>query len=104
MIRAIEGFDWDDGNREKCCRHGLSAREIEHVVGNQETLIVPDAKHSVAEPRFLAIGRTDKGRYAFVVFTPRMRDGKTFVRPISARFMHSKEIKTYEEEISRSQK
>lgn len=104
MNRPIAGFDWDDGNREKCCRHGLSIAEIEHVVGNQQTLIIPDPKHSIREPRFLAVGQTDRGRYAFVVFTPRERNGETFIRPISARYMHTKEIESYEEKISSAQK
>jgi uncharacterized DUF497 family protein len=33
----------------------------------------------------------------FVAFTIRIRDGKQFVRPISARYMHAKEIEGYEE-------
>lgn len=102
-MASFAGFDWDDGNREKCCRHGLSMAEIEHVVINQQTLIVPDTKHSLAEPRFLAIGGTAQGRYAFVVFTLRAKDGRPLARPISARYMHRKEIETYEKEISRSE-
>ena len=99
MNKPIAGFDWDDGNRAKCCRHGLSLADVEHVVGAQQTLIVPDSKHSIAEPRFLAIGRTTNGRYAFVVFPPRHIGGETLARPISARFMHKREIETYEKEI-----
>ena len=25
----VAGFDWDDGNREKCRKHGVSLAEIE---------------------------------------------------------------------------
>jgi uncharacterized protein len=32
----------------------------------------------------------------FVAFTFRERDGATFIRPISARYMHKKEIEAYE--------
>ena len=28
----FDGFDWDDGNREKCQRHGVSIAEIEHAL------------------------------------------------------------------------
>jgi len=31
MIEAVAGFDWDDGNREKCCKHGVTREEIEGV-------------------------------------------------------------------------
>ena len=57
---------------------------------------VPDRNHSHAEERFRAIGRTVRGRYVFVVFTLRLRDGDVFIRPISARHMHQKEIEHYE--------
>jgi uncharacterized DUF497 family protein len=29
---APDDFDWDDGNREKCQRHGLTIADIEHVL------------------------------------------------------------------------
>src|SRR4029077_12318896 len=64
-------FDWDDGNRQKCQKHGLSVVEIEYVLAHGETFIVPDLKNFEGEPRFIAVGRNPGGRYAFVVFTPR---------------------------------
>lgn len=103
MNSPFSGFEWDDGNREKCQQHGLSIPEIEHVLRHQETLIIPDAKNSEFEPRFLGIGRTTAGRYAFVVFTPRPGDDRTFLRPISARYMHRKEVRKYAQEVSRAQ-
>jgi uncharacterized protein len=96
-------FDWDDGNRNKCRKHGLSIAEIEQVVAHSETLLVPDRKNSRYEPRFIAIGRSPAGRHAFVAFTLREKDGLTLVRPISARYMHKKEIAKYEKEISGTQ-
>ena len=100
---AFSGFAWDKANHSKCQEHGVSVAEVEHVLAHAETLIVPDLKNSRAEQRFLAIGRTEEGRYAFVVFTPR-QSGGIFMRPISARYMHRKEIKKYEQEITRVQK
>jgi hypothetical protein len=78
----------------------LTIAEIEHVVGHAETLIVRDLKNSALETRFIAIGRTQAGRFAFVAFTPRHRDGLTLLRPISARYMHRKEVAKYEKESS----
>jgi hypothetical protein len=65
---------------------------------------MPDIKHSDVEPRFMTMGQTDAGRFAFVIFTPRLRGGRVLARPVSARFMHDKEIRKYEQEIARLQK
>ena len=100
---AFSGFVWDNANHSKCQKHGVSVAEVEHVLARAATLIVPDLKNSRAEPRFLAIGRTEQGRYALVVFTPRQTRGGILMRPISARYMHRKEIKKYEQEIARVQ-
>lgn len=43
-----------------------------------------------------AIGKTAAGRYVFLVFMPREVNGRTKLRPISARYMHQKEIDYYE--------
>jgi uncharacterized DUF497 family protein len=51
------------------------------------------------EPRMRAIGRTAAGRYVFLVFMLRkMNGGQMLLRPISARFMHQKEIAHYEQQ------
>jgi hypothetical protein len=94
---ALSGFDWDDGNRGKCLKHGVSVAEVEALF-TRPLAIRPDARHSGAEQRLLAIGKGKAGRGIFLVFTLRVRDGKTFVRPISARYMHKKEIEHYEKE------
>ncbi len=101
---SFSGFEWDEGNRRKCQKHGVSIEEIEHVLTHAETLITPDPKNPGGEARFLAIGRTQDGRYTFVVFTPRQRATGTRLRPISARYMHHREIRRYEQEIARAQK
>ena len=101
---SFSGLEWDEGNRRKCQKHGVSIAEIEHVLAHAETLITPDPKNSRSETRFLAIGRTQNGRYTFVVFTPRRRATGTRLRPISARFMPEREIRKYEQEIARAQK
>ncbi len=100
----FSGFAWDNANYSKCQKHGVSIAEVEHVLAHAATLIVPDLKNSRAESRFLAIGRTQEGRYAFVVFTPRQTRGGILLPPISARYMHRKEIRKYEQEIARVQK
>lgn len=60
----------------------------------------PDIRHSAHEERLVAIGRNRHGRALFVVFTIRTRDGRRLVRPLSARYMHKREIEGYEAEES----
>ena len=88
-------FDWDSGNLAKCQKHGVSLSEIELVLGSGP-FIAPDPAHSEHEARFLAIGRNRVGRPIFVIFTLRLVDDEEHVRPVSARYMHAKEIKRYE--------
>ena len=87
----FDGFDWDDGNRRKCQMHGVSIGEIENLFG-ESVRVGPDAAHSTVEQRFRAIGVGAGGRHVFLVFTWRLRNGLRYVRPLSARYMHKKEI------------
>ncbi len=80
----FSGFDWDQGNRSKCQKHGVSPSTIESLFAGP-VAILPDAEHSESERRFRAIGRTKQGRSVFVVFTLRRRDDDVPIRPISAR-------------------
>jgi uncharacterized DUF497 family protein len=43
-------------------------------------------------------GKTTAGRAIFVVFTLRRRGDHILIRPISARYMHGNEVKSYEKE------
>ena len=90
------GFDWDDGNWPKCGKHGVSRAEIEEVLLNTPA-VMPDPHPE--EARMRAIGKTIAGRYVFLVFMVRQFNDKLFLRPISARFMHQKEIDHYEKKI-----
>lgn len=94
----VSGFEWDKGNAAKCRKHGVSPEEIEEVFARPVT-ILPDHAHSLTEERLRAVGRTAANRYVFVVFTIRERqDGGRYIRPISARYMHQKEVESYEKE------
>ena len=90
------GFDWDDGNWPKCGKHGVTQTEIEEVLLNTPA-VMPDPHPE--EPRMRAIGKTSAGRYVFLVFMVRQFNDQFFLRPISARFMHQKEIDHYEKKI-----
>ena len=91
----FSGFDWDEGNREKCQLHGVPLTDIEGMFAG-EVAVFPDLSHSQTEMRLNAIGRSLTGRHIVLVFTVRMRNGERYLRPISARYMHQKEIALYE--------
>ena len=91
----FHGFDWDDGNREKCQNHGLSLDQIERVFRNDLKVMV-NTNHLTSEERYHAVGKTEEGRYVFVVFTFRSGTAGKLIRPISERYMHQKEIDQYE--------
>jgi uncharacterized DUF497 family protein len=97
MILQANGFDWDRGNRAKCEKHGLPAAVIEGLFA-RPLAILPDAGHSQRENRFRAIGRTEKRRGVFIIFTLRRNDEELLIRPVSARYMHKKEIDAFEKE------
>ena len=93
----IDGFDWDGGNWPKCGKHGVSQEEIEEVLlGAPAVLRDPYPQ----EPRMRAIGKTTAGRHVFLVFMPRQVLGRLLLRPISARYMHRKEIAHYEQQAA----
>ena len=99
MALHVNGFDWDEGNRAKCEKHGLTITVIEGLF-SRPLAILPDASLSRSERRFRAVGRTEEGRGAFIVFTLRRRGDEVLIRPISVRYMHVKEIEAYEKENS----
>ena len=99
MDMRVSGFDWDKGNRARCEKHGVSIMEIENLFAH-DPRVAPDPKHSADEDRLLAVGRTSAGRPVFVAFTIRTKNKLRLIRPVTARFMHAKEIAAYEEESS----
>ena len=97
MPNEIVRFDWDAANLGKCRKHGVSITEIEDLLAG-DPRIAPNPKHLLSEQRFIAIGRNAAGRPMFVAFTLRRRGRRSLIRPISARYMHAKEIARYEAE------
>ena len=93
----FDGFDWDDGNLEKCLKHGVTIAEIEFVLRTAE-LVSEDSAHSISEQRLIAVGASREGRMMFVAFTLRQAGEDVLVRPVSARYMHQKEFRRYAQE------
>lgn len=96
-VREFDGFEWDSGNQGKCQKHGVSLAEIEAVI-RVPLAVMDDPAHSASEQRFRAVGRAGR-RHVFAVFTVRVVGTRTLIRPISARYMHAKEVRAYEETV-----
>jgi uncharacterized DUF497 family protein len=92
-LLGCTGFEWDEGNIDKnWLKHRVSWTECEELFFNQPLIVAKHEKHSPDEPRYYALGRTDAGRWLFVVFTVR----RSLVRVISAREMSKKERRAYD--------
>jgi len=100
-FEKIEGFDWDANNgRKSADKHQVSQAEVEQVFFHVPLALASDVKHSHTEPRFHALGKTTAGRLLHITFTLRFEGRK--IRPISARDMHRKERRVYEEQAQTS--
>lgn len=91
----ITDFDWDEGNTRKNDKHGVSMAEAEQVFFNEPLLVIEDSKHSQGEIRLHALGKTNESRTLHITFT--LRNSGEKIRVISARDMHRKERKIYEQ-------
>ena len=100
MKGGIAGFDWVEGSWPKCGKQGVSKAEIEDGL-RSGPFVLSDRHPQDRGTRFDAVGTNEDGHYVFVVFTLRDKAGKRLIRPISARYMHRKEIENYERQRSK---
>ena len=92
LLNGLNGFEWDAGNSAKnWTRHRVGQGEAEQALLNRPVVVKGDSGHSGGEPRFFALGRTDRRRLLTVVFTVR----GTRCRVISARPMSRAERRVY---------
>lgn len=95
-LAHISGFDWDEGNSRKSTqKHNVIQSEAEQIFFNQPLLLLDDTAHSLNEPRYHALGKTDDSRQLHITFTLRAKG--TLIRVISARDMSRKERSIYEQ-------
>jgi uncharacterized protein len=95
-ICDASGFEWDEHNLDKNRnKHSVvEPGECEEIFFNEPLIIENDVEHSIDEPRFFALGKTDMERRLFIVFT--LRGAR--IRVISARDMSRKERAIYEKD------
>ena len=92
----ITGFDWDRHNAGKSLiKHSVGQFEAEEPFFNTPLLVLADETHSQNETRYHALGKTSADRFLHITFT--LRANGTLIRVISARDMHRKERKIYEQ-------
>jgi uncharacterized DUF497 family protein len=77
----------------------LSIAQIEALFMHSPR-IAPAPRRSADEDRLIAVGRTSAGRPVFVAFTIRTKGKRRLIRPVTARYMHFKEIEAYEKAFS----
>ena len=98
-LSVLEGFEWDNGNREKnWAQQKVAWTEAEEAFLSVPLLVLPDPEHSGAETRLAVLGRTLADRRLVVVFT--IHNNR--IRVISARDMSKKERKLYDEAIKKN--
>ncbi len=92
FFAGLKGFEWDAGNSDKnWLSHQVRQAEAEQALLNRPLVVAPDVRHSQREPRFVTLGRTDRGWHLAIVFTVRGNR----VRIISARPMSRAERQVY---------
>ncbi len=98
-LSTLEGFEWDDGNRNKNWKqHKVHWTEAEEAFLNEPVVLFPDPHHSQIETRLALLGRTLAERLLTIVFTIR----KNRIRVISARDMSKKERRLYHEALEKN--
>jgi len=88
-VIRIEAIEWDEHNGWKPLAHGISLDEVEEVL-----YCDPLVRRSRSS-RYVALGRTDEGRYVLVVFEAKLAG---VIRPITARPMRPDERRLYQKE------
>ena len=92
-LNDIEGFEWDEGNKQKSFKkHNVSITEAEEVFNSQPLIVLRTAY--LNEERFQMFGES-KERLITIIFTIR----KNKIRIISARDMSKKERNFYEDKL-----
>ncbi len=103
MAVTVTGIEWDEGNRLKCQKHGLSTDDVEHALMEGIDFIFRGHRNSITEGRYIAVGKVKNGRPAFVALTLRIAEsGSLLLRPVSARYMHEKESRKYEKIVPKN--
>lgn len=89
----VERFRWDENNVAHIARHHVAPDEAEEVLASGRRII-----WRAGENRYRALGRTEAGRYLFVVFDYYKDEKAAYV--VTAREQDKKERKLYKRMVS----
>lgn len=98
LLNGVTGFEWDEANIMHIAKHDVTPEEAEEVFSDKNNVLIEDIKHSLVEKRFIIIGKTQKGRLLYQVFTRRGNK----IRVISSRNINRKEVELYEKKTNHS--
>jgi uncharacterized protein len=92
---ALVQFEWDPANLLKNEQYSVSDAEAEQVFFNEPLLLLEGAADAASGMRWQALGRTNDHRLLKIAFT--LREAPRRLRIVSARPMHRRERKAYEQ-------
>lgn len=100
MAAFLYEFEWDPAKAgSNLTKHGVDFERAAEVFRDPLALTIPDDQHSVAEARWITMGKELLGQYVLVVHTFEELDDRTArIRVISARRPTRVEIRDYEEQ------
>lgn len=98
LLDGVTGFEWNEANIAHIARHNVAPEEAEEVFFDADNALDEDIKHSTVEKRFIIIGKTQKGRLLYQIFTRRGNK----IRVISSRDINKKEVNLYEKAARRT--
>jgi uncharacterized DUF497 family protein len=81
--------------RSNFAKHGIGFEEASTIFEDLLSLTIPDPDHSLAEERYITVGRAFTSKLLVVVHTERGNN----IRIISARRASRRERKSYEENL-----
>ncbi len=87
-------FEWDSRKaRSNFTKHNVAFEDASTIFGDPLTLTIADPEHSLAEERYVTMGRAFDGKVLVVVHTDRGNN----IRIISGRRASRRERKFYDE-------
>ena len=95
VLKGVVGFDWNEANIEHIAEHDVTSDEAEKIFSDEKNVLDEDIEHLIIENRFLIIGKTEKSRLLYQIFT---RRGDK-IRVISSRDINKKEVQLYEKRL-----